>query len=288
MWRFYFVVNDASSIVSIIRYVVLPLLHIAILAIVQGVTEFLPVSSSGHLILMPSLLGWEDQGLNIDIAVHVGTLGAVLVYFWRDIVSICISLFTSNASHSSNRALAKCLLISALPVLVAGALLVIFYPTAFRSPEIIAYTMILFGILLWVADRIGLTTKKIEQVRLRDALVIGLFQILALVPGTSRSGITITGARFLGFDRQSAARFSMLMSIPVIFGAGTVTGIKLLENDQASLTGNEWIAAALAFGAALISIAFLIRILQHISFLPFVLYRIALGVAILFFCYDLA
>ena len=274
--------NAASSIGSIIRSVILPLLHLVILAIVQGVTEFLPVSSSGHLVLMPSLLGWEDQGLNIDIAVHVGTLGAVLVYFWRDLVAICISLFTRNASHSpENRILAKCLLISALPVLAAGAILVIFYPTAFRSPEIVAYTMILFGILLWVADRVGLTTKKLDQIRFRDALVIGLFQILALVPGTSRSGITITGARFLGYNRQSAARFSMLMSIPVILAAGGVTGIKLLEDDQTFLTGNEWIAAALAFGAALISIAFLIRILQHISFVPFVLYRIALGVALL-------
>ena len=266
------------------------LLHIVILAVVQGITEFLPVSSSGHLVLLPNLAGWQDQGLNIDIAVHVGTLGAVVVYFWRDIWTIILGFIGAKRlerrERRAGRLLGLTILASLPPVIVAGGLLAYFAPDLFRSPLIVAYTMILFGVVLWFADRLGMTVRRVEHMTYGSAIIIGLAQILALVPGTSRSGITITAARFLGFERAAAARFSMLMSIPVIVAAGAVAGRDLMRAGAPIITGDAGLAAGLAFVTALVSIAVLMRVLRHMSFMPFVIYRLFLGVVLLVLYYG--
>ncbi len=265
----------------------MPLLHIVILAVVQGISEFLPVSSSGHLVLLPHLAGWQDQGRNIDIAVHVGTLGAVLVYFWRDIWAI-LSGFVGGKrrGRQAGRALGIHVLVSLPPVIVAGGLLVYFAPDIFRSPLIVAWTMLAFGVLLWLADRVGMTVRRVEHMTIGSAIIIGVAQILALVPGTSRSGITMTAARFLGFERGAAARFSMLMSIPVIVAAGAVAARDLARSGEPIVTGDAGLAAGLAFLTALFSIAILMLMLKRMSFTPFVAYRVFLGVALLVLYYG--
>ena len=263
------------------------LLHLIILAVVQGITEFLPVSSSGHLVLLPHLVGWQDQGLNIDIAVHVGTLGAVLVYFHRDIWGIlCGFLGGKTPERKAGRALGINILISLLPVVVAGGLMAHFAPEIFRSPLIVAWTMLGFGVLLWFADRIGMTLRRVEHMTYGSAFIIGMAQILALLPGTSRSGITMTAARFLGFERRAAARFSMLMSIPVIVAAAAAAGHDLLEAGEPIVTGAAGIAAAIAFLTALLSLAVLMLLLKRVNFTPFVIYRMILGIVLLVVYYG--
>jgi undecaprenyl-diphosphatase len=263
------------------------ILHIVILAVVQGISEFLPISSSGHLVLLPHLAGWQDQGRNIDIAVHVGTLGAVLVYFWRDIWAILAGFAGGKRrERRAGRALGIYILISLPPVLVAGALVVTFAPDIFRSPLIVAWTMLVFGVLLWLADRIGMTVRRVEHMTLGSAFIIGMAQIVALVPGTSRSGITMTAARFLGFERGAAARFSMLMSIPVIVAAGAVAARDLATSGEPIVTGDAGLAAAIAFLTALLSIAVLMFMLKRVNFTPFVIYRLLLGVVVLVLYYG--
>lgn len=266
----------------------MPLLHLAILAMVQGITEFLPVSSSGHLVLLPNLAGWKDQGLNIDVATHVGTLGAVIIYFWRDILTIPKSFILRRRRNlKAARLLGLNILVSLPPVLIAGGCLVYFAPDFFRSPVLIAYTMIIFAIILWVADRTGLTVRRVEHMTIRSAALIGLAQMIALIPGTSRSGITITAARFLGFERAAAARFSMLISIPVIAAAGAASGKELLLTKSKVITIEAGIAAGVAFATALIAIAILMRFLKSYSFTPFIIYRLLLGGALLILYYGL-
>ena len=263
------------------------LLHIVILAVVQGISEFLPISSSGHLVLLPHLAGWQDQGRNIDIAVHVGTLGAVLVYFWRDIWAILAGFSGGKRrQRRAGRVLGVHILVSLPPVLVAGALLVTFAPDIFRSPLVVAWTMLAFGVLLWLADRIGMTVRRVEHMTIGSAVIIGMAQILALVPGTSRSGITMTAARFLGFERGAAARFSMLMSIPVIVAAGAVAARDLAKSGEPIVTGDAGLAAAIAFVTALLSIAVLMYMLKRVSFTPFVIYRLFLGAVLLVLYYG--
>jgi len=256
----------------------LPILHIAILALVQGITEFLPVSSSGHLILVPALTGWPDQGLVIDVAVHVGTLGAVALYFRRDLRIMTAGIFRFiRGRRDSGAKLAGLVIIGTVPAVVAGYLLNKYYPGGIRGIEIIAWTTLAFGILLYAADQLGMTVRRIEHLRFGDVLIIGLAQALALIPGTSRSGITMTAARFLGFERREAARFSMLLSIPVIIGAGALKGFELYRMGDVQLTSDAFVAGGLAFFAALFTIAILMAWLKRSSFTPFVIYRIALG-----------
>jgi len=263
------------------------LLHLVILAVVQGISEFLPVSSSGHLVLLPRLAGWQDQGLNIDIAVHVGTLGAVLVYFYRDIWAILRGfLGGKKRERREGRALGLQILVSLPPVIVAGGLMAYFAPEIFRSPLIVAWTMLGFGVLLWLADHVGMTVRRVEHMTYGSAFIIGMAQILALLPGTSRSGITMTAARFLGFERGAAARFSMLMSIPVIVAAGAVAGRDLALSGEPVITGDAGIAAAIAFVTALLSIAVLMLMLKRLSFTPFVIYRMFLGIVLLVLYYG--
>lgn len=261
-------------------------LHILVLALIQGITEFLPISSSGHLVLLPYFTGWPDQGLLMDVAVHIGTLGAVMLYFWRDLWLITRGFFrTLKGKKDPHFKTGVLLIFATIPVLVAGYYLNSLGDGLLRSTEIIAWTTLGFGILLYVADKVGLTIRRIEHSSYGDALFIGLAQCLALIPGTSRSGITITAARFLGFERPDAARFSMLLSLPTILGAGVLKGYDLYQSGNMIVTHQAIQAAGLAFGAAFIALFLMMAWLKKASFTPFVLYRIALGGILLYYVY---
>ncbi|MBT6206066.1 MAG: undecaprenyl-diphosphate phosphatase [Alphaproteobacteria bacterium] len=255
------------------------LLQLAVLAIVQGITEFLPISSSGHLILTSQVLGWPDQGLQIDIAVHAGTLLAVIVYFWRDIMRILTGL--TETGRANTRPLAAMIIVATIPVGVAGFALHKFGQEGLRDPAVIAWATLGFGILLHVADRFGMTLRRMEHMSWGAAILIGFSQVLALIPGTSRSGITMTAARFMGFERDAAARFSMLLSIPVIAAATLLAGLDVHESGDLALTQATLIAAAMSFVSAMIAIWLLMAWLRRATFAPFVYYRIALGLGLL-------
>lgn len=265
------------------------LLHIILVAVIQGVTEFLPVSSSGHLILLPNLTGLKDQGLAIDVAVHVGTLGAVVVFFWKDVRSAILGLprLLTGRIDSDGARLALLLIIATIPVILAGLLLKITgMDLAMRSTAVIGWAMLGFGILLWWADRTGKTTKTDGDWTLRDAVVMGLWQAVALIPGTSRSGITITSARYLGYNRHDAAKLAMLMSIPTILASGTLLGIEVLGQSDMGTARDGAVAAALSFISALLALGLMMRLLRTVSFLPYVVYRVALGLVLLLIAYT--
>lgn len=265
------------------------LLHIVVLALVQGITEFLPISSSAHLILVPHVFGWPDQGVLLDVAVHVGTLFAVMLYFWRDMLCMAVGLKKLVLRQwDFDAKLVVFVAIGTIPIVCAGFFLNLIYPAGLRGLELIAWANIGFGVLLWVSDRYWPRSRAIEGLRLRDAIIVGLFQVLALIPGTSRAGITMTAARFLGFDRVDGARFSLLLSIPTILAAGTLTGLKLAEAGDVALTTQALIAAVLAFFAALAAIAAMMAWLRHAGFGPFVVYRLILGVILLAVTYGIA
>lgn len=265
----------------------MPILHLVVLAIVQGITEFLPISSSGHLILVPIVFGWPDQGLLMDVAVHVGTLGAVMLYFWRDMAAMAVgAVHLAGGRWNPGAKLALMVIIATVPVILAGFALNRFYPEGIRSMAVIGWTTLGFGLLLYAADRLGATSRRIEAMGLPHAVVIGMSQILALIPGTSRSGITMTAARMLGFDRSEAARFSLLLSIPTILGAGLLKGKELYETGNAQLTSDAYTAAGLALVSALVAIWAMMRWLQHATFAPFVVYRVILGILLLVFAYG--
>lgn len=263
------------------------LIQIIVLALVQGLTEFLPISSSAHLILVPIIAGWQDQGLAFDVAVHVGTLAAVIFYFRKTIKNLVIDWLASlqQRKNVGESKLAWAVIIGTIPVGIAGLLFNDFVETFLRSPLVIAATTILFGLLLGWADWIGKRNRHEQQINWRDTLLIGLSQALALIPGTSRSGITMTAALMLGLTREAAARFSFLLSIPVIFLAGGLETLKLIEAEQQT----NW--SALATGAvvsgisAYLCIFFFLKLLDRIGMWPFVIYRLILG-AILFFVFS--
>ena len=258
------------------------LLQISILAVIQGVTEFLPVSSSGHLALTPVLLGWPDQGLTMDVAVHVGTLGAVIVYLWREVWMMLCGLGKLTTGKIDDGAkLAGLVVVASIPVVIAGLAVKAYFGEGLRTPLVIGWAFIIGGILLYLGDRYGLKIKRMTHITVGNALLIGLAQALAVIPGSSRAGTTITMARLLGFERRDAARFSMLLSIPAIAGAGLLQGIYVMESGDAAFQTNILIATGLAFITALLAIIVMMSWLQRQSFTPFVFYRIALGVVIL-------
>ena len=268
----------------------MPLFLIILLALVQGMTEFLPVSSSAHLVLIHAAFGdrrpEEIAALVVDVAVHLGTLGAVLVYFRRDIARLVGTGLAGLAGpRPEGWALGWLVAAAAVPVMAAGALLKDTLAADLRSIEAIAWATLSFGVVLWAADRRGRRTKRLESLRLPHALVIGLAQILALAPGVSRSGITMTAALALGFERAEAARFSLLLSIPVILGAGLWTARDLMQMGDPSIAAAAGLAALLAFLAALAAIAAMMRWLARASFTPFVVYRILLGGLLLAWIY---
>lgn len=262
-------------------------LQLVVLALVQGITEFLPVSSQGHLILTDKALAYlgiiaaaptaQDE-LALIVAVHIGTLGAVLLYFWRDVWRMTFDTARFFVGKPGPGAvLTLHLAIATIPVVAAGAALELYLDWDLRGTVLIASATLGFGILLLVADWLCLTVRRIEHMRLGGALFIGMAQVLALIPGTSRSGITMTAARAMGYERTEAARFSMLLSIPVIIAAGAFEGLKLHAAGNAQLTTDVAFAAVLAFVSALAAIGLLMRWLERSSFMPFVVYRVALG-----------
>ena len=268
----------------------MPLLHLVALSLVQGITEFLPISSSGHLVLTWETLGSEvpqpDQ-LIVDIAVHVGTLAAVCGYFRGDIWAMLTGAVAGVAGRPTpGTRLAVLVLLASLPVVAAGVLLRDVVDDLVRDVEVIAWTTLGFGVLLYVADRAAGQLRRLPDMRWADAVMIGLMQVLALVPGTSRSGITMTAGRLLGYGRREAARFSMLLAIPAIAGAGTMAGLDVYQSGNLALGLDALIAAAMAFAAAWLAIALLMRWLAVASFTPFVIYRIALGGLLLALIYT--
>lgn len=264
----------------------MPNIDILVLAVVQGITEFLPVSSSGHLILVPHFFCWPDQGLTLDVAAHVGTLLAVLVYFWRDVANMAGGLVNLARGKRDNRArLVWLLLVASVPALAIGFVLDRWAGDALRDYRIIAGTLIGFGILLYLADRMGLTVRRLEHMTAGSALAIGFFQCLAFIPGTSRSGITMTMARFMGYERQEAARFSFLLSIPTISAAGLYKGYQLVRDG--SFADMERALMMVGFSAitGFLAITFMMYWLRRASFAPFVVYRIILGCVLLYWIY---
>ena len=269
-------------------------LQIVILALVQGITEFLPISSSAHLVLVPVVSGWPDQGLVIDVAVHVGTLFAVLLYFRRDVAAAITGFMRLFAGGTEREArLALQIALASIPAFAAGLALHELAPTLFRAEganlvfavQVIAWANLGFGLLLWLADRYGPTRRDVDGLGYGGALAIGLAQALALIPGTSRSGVTMTAGRALGMTREAAARFSMLMAIPIILGAGALAGKDVIDAGDVTLGVDALLACGLAFLSALAAIALLMRWLRHAGFTPFVIYRAILGLALLAWLY---
>lgn len=256
------------------------ILQIVVLALVQGITEFLPISSSAHLILVPALTGWRDQGLLMDVAVHVGTLLAVIVYFRRDVLRLIRGGFqVLGLRYGPDARLALQIVVATIPVVIAGFLMKDLIATELRSTTLIIATTAGFGLLLALADRqAGAADGALPALGWRDVVIIGLAQALALVPGVSRSGITITAALFLGLRRTEAARFSLLLSIPTTLAAGTLAGIDLVRSGDAALQSDAVLAGLLAFASALAAIAAMMAWLKQASFTPFVVYRLGLAV----------
>ncbi len=259
------------------------LFQLAVIAVVQGITEFLPISSSGHLRLIPFLTDWPDQGLVIDIAVHVGTLLAVLAYLWRDVLAMLGGLLRiGSGMQDPGVRLIVYLVIATVPTVAAGYAVTRFLDADWRtSLATIAWATVGFAVLLYVSDRIGLTVRRVEHMRGATAFAIGLAQVFALIPGASRAGVTMAAARLMGFERRDSARFSMLMSIPTIAAAGAFAGWEAVESGDPLLQADALIAAAIAFLAALAAIAAMMGWLRRASFTPFVIYRLGLGAVLL-------
>jgi undecaprenyl-diphosphatase len=265
------------------------LFPLVLVALVQGATEFVPVSSSGHLVLLPLLTGQPDQGLMIDVAVHVGTLAAVLLYFRADVAGLVRGLraLMGGNRHAPEARLAGALIVATIPVMAAGlALKLLGVMDALRSVAVIGWTTLVFGLLLGLADRVGAHGRSLSDWTLSQAVILGLWQALALIPGTSRSGICITGARLMGFGRIEAARVAMLMSIPTLIASGGLQGLELIASGDRAQLGQAAMAALLAFGAGLVALALMMRLLRSVSFRPYVYYRIALGAGLLAFAYG--
>lgn len=267
----------------------MPLFQLILVAVIQGITEFLPVSSSGHLILLPSLTGMEDQGQAIDVAVHVGTLFAVIIYFWSDVKLAILGLprMCIGKIDTEGAKLALLLVVASVPVVAFGLMLKITgLDESLRSIAVIGWAMLVFGLFLYWSDQVGGTTKTDKDWSIPDALVIGVWQAIALIPGTSRSGITITGARFMGYARHDAAKIAMLMSIPTIIASGVFLAGETMVNANMALLRDGAIAAAIAFVAALLALVLMMRLLRSVSFTPYVIYRILLGLVLLFIAYT--
>ncbi len=265
------------------------LFHLAILAIVQGITEFLPVSSSGHLILLPKLLGTVDQGLALDVAVHIGTLGAVMLFFRTDVARMVRGAGDILRGHldTNDARLTLLLALATVPVIIAGFILkVTGLADAMRSIAVIGWTMLGFGLFLYWADQTGPTEKVAGDWNLRDAVIMGLWQAVALIPGTSRSGITITASRMLGYNREDGARISMLMSIPTILASGGLLALDVIGEADWQTARDAAIGAALAFVAAYLALAIMMRLLRSVSFTPYVIYRVILGIVLLAIAYS--
>ena len=263
-----------------------------ILGIVQGLTEFFPISSSGHLIIIPKVFQWKGvvDSLSFDVALHLGTAFALIIFFWKDWIKLTLSftekLFTdrSNLIENENSRLFIFLFFASFPAGIVGFLLQDFIEQNFRSTLLVGITLIFFGILLWYLDKKGKTNKNIKTMRLPDAILIGIAQAVALIPGVSRSGVTITIARALNIDRESAVRFSFLLSTPAIIGAGLVSSRKIFNSGIDNLS-----IFSIGFIAAMVSGLFAIKVLLYLAkrqdFNLFVIYRFLLGTFLILYSF---
>ena len=260
-----------------------------VLGLVQGLSEFLPISSSGHLILVPLVTGWADQGLTFDVAVHIGSLGAVLLYFRRDLLDMLKGVGDWSEpgllSHPG-RHLIVLIMVGTIPIIMGGIIIKLLIGTEnLRNAWVVGCTSIFFGSALYIADRIGARERGITQMGFKDALLIGCAQVLALIPGTSRSGVTMTAARLLGLQRAEAARFSFLLSIPAILAAGSLVTLEVMGDEGEPLSASALLGLLAAFLSAWAAIAFLMKWLRQESFTPFVIYRLILGAALLTYAF---
>ena len=259
-------------------------LQTIVLSIVQGLTEFLPISSSGHLVLVPMVFGWTDQGLVFDVAVHFGSLAAVCVYFRNDLAGLIrggAELLGGNGKSPQSK-MALYIMIGTVPAAITGLLFAGWIEANLRNPAVIVLTLSGYGVLMALADRFGRHQRIIANVRLKDTIIIGIAQALALVPGTSRAGVTISAAMILGFQRQDAARFSFLLSAPIIMLATA------FESSMLFVEGTQIAWAQLAIGVSIsavvayFSIDFFMRIVNAIGLLPFAIYRLGLAGVVLY------
>lgn len=262
--------------------------QVVVLALIQGITEFLPISSSAHLILPKELFGWQDQGLAFDVAVHIGTLAAVMVYFRKDVAELLTGWLSSVffLKKSDNARLAWLIILATIPAGVVGLLFGDLIETHLRSMTVIATTTILFGLVLWYSDAKAGQSLDLAKMSFMFALAIGIAQAFALIPGTSRSGITISAALLLGFSRMDAARFSFLMSIPVILLSGGFKGLSLIETEDAVDWNALFLGIAISAVSAYFCIHYFLGFINRIGMLPFVIYRLILGVALFFLAYS--
>ncbi|MCF6203875.1 MAG: undecaprenyl-diphosphate phosphatase [Methylococcaceae bacterium] len=252
------------------------------LAILQGLTEFLPISSSAHLILLPILLGWEDQGLAFDVAVHIGTLSAVVAFYRKDISKIIKAWFFSviGKGVTDDSKLAWYIVLGTIPVGLVGISLSDTVETTLRFPIVIAAATIIFAILLWYAEKESTETR--ATITLKVAIIVGLFQAIALIPGTSRSGITITAGLLMGLKREYAARFSFLLSVPVIALAGMLKALDLYKSSEPLMLNYMILGAVISSAVAYFSIAWFLKLLDKVGMMPFVYYRLVLGIFLTF------
>jgi len=262
--------------------------QIILLSFVQGLTEFLPISSSGHLILTPLLFGYELQSLAFDVAVHLGTLGAVIFYFRHEVASMFVAVLKSipmRRIDTPDASLGWMIVLATLPVVILGLPLKSVLESLRENDTLIALviaaTTIGFGLLLWLADSTGKRVRDEYSVDWKSALIIGLFQAMAIIPGTSRSGATITAGLFLGLTRKASSRFSFLLAIPTILMAGGLATLDLIEAEGSSDWRSLILGALLSFAVAYLTIHFFLKFIERISMLPFVLYRLLLGLVIL-------
>jgi undecaprenyl-diphosphatase len=258
-------------------------LHIIVLSLVQGITEFLPISSSAHLILTPYIFGWTDQGLAFDIAVHVGTLIAVVTYFRKELGHMLVACMSAHCHDNDGKdaRLALKIILATVPALVIGAVFHDVIASQLRNPFVIIATTIGFGLLLLAANHERPDTKDEYSLTYQTTLFIGLAQALAFIPGTSRSGITMTAAVMLGMSKAGAARFSFLLSIPVIFAGGLYKSYLLIQSGQAAHWGSLLLGILFSAISALICIHWFLGFIQKFSFTPFVVYRLVLGAVLI-------
>jgi undecaprenyl-diphosphatase len=261
------------------------LIQIIVLSLIQGLTEFLPVSSSAHLILGSKVFNWPDQGLVFDVATHLGTLLAVVVYFRKDLWNMLTPWFAASKGNEASRKLGVILIVASIPAIVAGGLFHNLVESSLRDIRVIAFSTIGFGLLLWWADARFARNKLLADMNMKTGLLIGLAQMMALVPGTSRSGITMTMGRMLGFDADTAARFSFLLSIPVIAAAGAYGVLQMLVHNAPIDWFQFSLAILLSALAGWLCIAAFLALLQRVGLVPFVIYRLALGVALLWIAF---
>jgi len=259
-------------------------LHAFLLAIVQGLTEFLPISSSAHLVLLPIVMEWQDQGLVMDIAVHLGSLLAVLFYFRYDLLKLFSGWLQTFGSSKNNEdgKLAWLLLWATLPIFIVALIVQAYLLPHMRNAVVIGIASIIFGLLLWHADKSGKQIRSSKDLKVKDALMIGIAQAFALIPGASRSGVTITAAMWLGLTRVEAARFSFLLAIPTIFAASLYGVYKSTHQEVIINWGLTLAVIACSAIVAFLCIHWFIKFVSKIGMLPFVIYRIALGALLLF------